>query len=232
MRGLQQEGLDTIGLTLQHLLDEVVDDVTIIAREAGDEAGHVVSPLHRQRRQLERGDPALGAGLQRGHVLRRQRQAHRLVEVRRGLIGREPQLGRADLDQLAARPQPGQRQRGIGPAGDHHVQPRRQMVEQERHPVLHIAGVDDVVVVEHQHDVARDGAQVVEQRGEHRFDRLRRGGRQQGQRVLADPGCRRPQRGDHVGPEGREIVVAPVERQPRHLPPISRRGLVPPPATR
>ena len=85
-RGLQQEGLDTFGLTLQHLLAQVVDDVTIIAREAGDEAGDVVSPLHRQRRQLERGDPALGTSLQRGHVPRRQLQAHHLVEVRRGLI--------------------------------------------------------------------------------------------------------------------------------------------------
>ena len=43
----------------------------------------VVSPLHRQRRQLKRGDPALGAGLQRGHVPRRQLQAHHPVEVRR-----------------------------------------------------------------------------------------------------------------------------------------------------
>ena len=33
-RGLQQEGLDTIGLTLQHLLGQVVDDVTIIARRS------------------------------------------------------------------------------------------------------------------------------------------------------------------------------------------------------
>ena len=86
--GLQQEGVDTFGLTRQHLLGQVVDDVTIIAREAGDEAGDVVSALHRQRRQLERGDPALGAPLQRGHVPRRQPQAHHLVEVRRGLVGR------------------------------------------------------------------------------------------------------------------------------------------------
>ena len=96
----------------------------------------------------------------------RQRQAHHLVEVRRGLVGREAQVGGADLDQLAARSQPGQRQRGIGAAGDHQVQPRRQVLEQERHPVLHLARVDDVVVVEHQHDVVRDGAEVVEQRGQ------------------------------------------------------------------
>ena len=30
--GLQQEGLDTVGLTLHHLLDQVVDDVTIVPR--------------------------------------------------------------------------------------------------------------------------------------------------------------------------------------------------------
>ena len=70
--GLQQEGPDTVGLTLQDLLDQVVDDVAVIAGEAGDEAGDVVSTLHRERRQLERGDPALGASLQRGHVPRGQ----------------------------------------------------------------------------------------------------------------------------------------------------------------
>ena len=84
-------------------------------------------------------------------------QAHHLVEVRGGLVGREAQVGGADLDQLAARPQPGQRQRRVGAAGDHQVQPRGQVVEQERHPLLDVARVDDVVVVEHQHDVARRG---------------------------------------------------------------------------
>ena len=67
--GLQQEVPDLVGLALQHLLDQVVDDVAVVAGEAGDEAGDVVAPLHRQRRQLERGDPPLGAPLQRGDVL-------------------------------------------------------------------------------------------------------------------------------------------------------------------
>jgi hypothetical protein len=35
------------------------------------------------------------------------------------------------------------------------------MAEQERYPVLHIARIDDVVVIKHQHDVARNGAEVV-----------------------------------------------------------------------
>ena len=53
------------GLALQDLLGQVVDDVPVIPGEAGDERGDVVSPLYRQCRQLERGDPPFGAPLQR-----------------------------------------------------------------------------------------------------------------------------------------------------------------------
>ena len=63
--GAQQEGADLFGLPLQYLLDQVVDDVAVIAREAGDESADVRASLHGQRRQLERGDPALGPSLQR-----------------------------------------------------------------------------------------------------------------------------------------------------------------------
>ena len=73
-RGLQQEVLDRVGLPLQHLLDQVVDDVPVVSGEAGDEAGDVVPALHRERRQLERRDPALGAPLQGGDVRVRQRR--------------------------------------------------------------------------------------------------------------------------------------------------------------
>ena len=76
----------SLGLTVQDLLDQVVDDVAVVPGEAGDEAGDVVAPLHRERRQLEGGDPALGARLQRGDIARRQLQPHHLVEVRGGLV--------------------------------------------------------------------------------------------------------------------------------------------------
>ena len=68
-RGLEQEVAHGAGLALQHLLDQVVDDVAVVPGEPGDEAGDVVPSLHRERGQLQRGDPALGALLQRGHVL-------------------------------------------------------------------------------------------------------------------------------------------------------------------
>ena len=197
-------------LTLQHLPDQVVDDVAVVAGEAGDEAGNVVSSLHRERRQLERGDPSFGASLQSGDVGGRQLQSHHVVEIGRGLVEREAQIGGPDLDEVAARSKARQRQRRVGPTGDHQPDLRREVLHQVGHPVLDLGLLDDVVVVEHHHDRVGDGGEVVEQRHNERFRRrLRR--RQQRQRAFPDPGRRRPQRGDEVRPEQRWVVVALVE---------------------
>ncbi len=115
--GTQQERLDLLGRPGQHLLDQVVDDVSGVAREAGDELGDVHAPLHRQRRQLEGGDPPLGATLQRRHVRSGELQAHHAVEVRDRLLRGEAQVRSTDLDQLASGPEPSERQRRIGAAG-------------------------------------------------------------------------------------------------------------------
>lgn len=77
--GLQQEAADIVGLALQDLFDHVVDDVPVIPGKARDKACDVGAALHRERRQLERGDPPFRAPLQRCDVLRRQYQSHHLV---------------------------------------------------------------------------------------------------------------------------------------------------------
>ena len=100
-RRVEQKAPNMLRLTLQDLPDQVVHDVAVVAGEAGDEAGDVVSSLHRQRCQLERGDPAFGASLQSGDVGGRQLQAHHLVEIGRGLVEREAQIGGPDLDEFA-----------------------------------------------------------------------------------------------------------------------------------
>jgi hypothetical protein len=149
-RGLDQEAADVGGLPSQDLFDEVVDDVPVVSREPGDEAGDVVSPLHRQRGQLERGDPAFGASLRCRDVARRQIEPGDVVEVGRRLLEGEAQVSGPDLDQLAARPQAGQGQRRVLAGADHQVRLRREVVEQERHAGLDVGTVDQVVVVEHQ----------------------------------------------------------------------------------
>jgi hypothetical protein len=141
-------------------------------------------------------------------------QTHGAGEVRGRLVGGEAQVGGPDLDEVAPGPQPRKRQRRVGAAGDHQVQPGREMVEQELHAGLHVGRVDDVVVVEQQHDVSRRGAEVVEQADEHELDGRRTGFPQQPERVRADIGRHRAQRGDDIGPERRGIAVARVQRQP------------------
>ena len=188
---MEQKAPNMLRLTLQDLPDQVVDDVPVVAREAGDEAGDVSSSLHRQRCQLERGDPSFGASLQSGDVGGRQLQSHHLVEIGRGLVEREAQIIGPDLDEFAPGSKARQRQRGVGPTGDDQPDRGREVLHQVDHPVTNVGLLDDVVVVEHHHDLVGEGGEVVEQRHNERFGRrLRR--RQERERALPDSGHRRP----------------------------------------
>ena len=51
--GLEQEGLDASGLTVQDFFDQVVQYVAVAAREGLDEAGGILSLLHGHRCQLQ-----------------------------------------------------------------------------------------------------------------------------------------------------------------------------------
>jgi len=61
---------------MQDLFDQVVDDVAVVPREARDEAGDIVAPLQRERRQLEAAIQPSVASLKRGDIPRRQVQPH------------------------------------------------------------------------------------------------------------------------------------------------------------
>ena len=84
---------------------------------------------------------------------------------------------------------------------------------------MHLPGADQVVVVQDQHHrvLARLGGQLVDQR---RHQPLKRRRRRAGQRAgsLADPRPRPVQRGHHMPPEPHRVVIASIQRQPRHRP--------------
>ena len=101
------------------------------AGEGFYEAGDVGAVAHGERRHLQPGDPAFGARLQLGNLLRRQLEPHHLIEERCCLLGRETQVGGTQLVQFAARPQPCQRQRWIRPRGDDQVHPRWEVLDKE-----------------------------------------------------------------------------------------------------
>ena len=172
-------------------------------------------PWSDSRRQLQGRDPALGAPLQRGDVPAVQIEPDDLVEVRRHLVEGEPQVRSAKLDQLAACPQPRERQVGIGARADHQVDVRWEVLEQERHVRGDPRTVGEVVVVEHQVEPGGQRAELVEHGGEDGADR-RMWCLEQRQRRGAHPGRRGVQRGHDVGPERVGLSLGLLERHPRH----------------
>jgi hypothetical protein len=77
---------------------------------------------------------------------------------------------------LAPGAQPGQGQVRILAGGDDQVHPRRQVLEQEGEGIVDRSGIDNVVVVEDEDEIVRDGVDLVEQGRQGRFDRRRLGG--------------------------------------------------------
>ena len=162
-RGLQQEGTDAVGLTVQDFVDQVVDDVPVVAGEGPYETRQLLPPLDRERGQLEAHDPALGARLQDRDVGCRKAQPHRLVEEGSRFLLGESQVRGPQLRQLAASPEAGQGQGRIRPGGDHQVHPRREMLEQKGDGAVDRFGVDDVVIVEDERDVLIVRSDLVDQ---------------------------------------------------------------------
>ena len=139
-----------------------------------------------------------------------------MLEQLRCLAGREPQLGRAYLGQLAAGPQPRQRQRRVAAAGQHHAQFRWPVLDQERERLVHRLRADQVVIVEDEQGLVRSQiSQVVDQRRDQALERGRCGRAEQRAKAFAGPGAGPVQRGHRVAPEPGRVVIARVQRQPR-----------------
>ena len=87
--------------------------------------------LQSQGGQLQAGDPAFGAGLQRGDITIGEIQPHHPVEKFGGFGGGEAQIGGAQLGQLAPGAQAGQGELRVLTRGDHQVHLRRLVLEQK-----------------------------------------------------------------------------------------------------
>lgn len=113
-RGVEQKLADISWLVSQHLFDQVVQHEPVAAGELRDETldpAPVVALVAAaapcgQGGQLEPGGPPLGPGFQGGDQRWFQPETHHLVEERVCLLGGETQVCGAQLDQLAAGPQP------------------------------------------------------------------------------------------------------------------------------
>ena len=218
--GLQQEGLDVSRLPVEHLLAEIVQDKPVTAAEGSHEAGDVIAATHGQRRHLQAGDPALGAGVQHGNVGFGEPQAHQLIKQHGRFFRRETQVPRADLAQLPAGAKACQRQRRVDPGGDDEMQLRRHTVDEESHAFVNGLLVYGTVIIENDHNgLARRIAAV-----RHLIDQLRQQGviGRQLRRVdhlhggLPQPRIESLDGRDEIGPEAAGIVVVSIQRNPAH----------------
>jgi hypothetical protein len=214
-RGLQQEPPQVLRLAVQHLLGQVVQHIAVAAGERLHKGADVVLAPQRQGGQLQPGGPAFGPVRQRRHGRLGQLGLHRRPEQRGGFLGGEAQVRLAQLDELPAGPEAGQRQRRVGAAGQHQPQLRWQALQQDGQAVVDRWRLDQVIVVQDQHERFGSLDQLVDQHRQHRLQR-RLGALKQGIDPLTDPGSHPIQGGGDIAPEPRRVAVAAVQRQPGH----------------
>jgi hypothetical protein len=94
----------------QHLAGEIVDDVAVVARERVDERARVAGGAQRQRREVHRRRPSLGALPQALGVRVAERGSQRAGEEHTCFLFSEAQVGGAQLAELVARAQARERQ--------------------------------------------------------------------------------------------------------------------------
>ena len=197
---------------VEELGAEVVVDVAVVAGERHRGLGPRAPGLHRQRRQVQTGGPALGAGHEGTDLVGVELDA-RLGQEIRGLIGTHREVGGADLHDPALGPQPGRRELEVVAGGEDEPRSGREGQGQLGDDVKALPAGDHLGVVDHE----RDGP-VHERDGRHEVGYDGHAGPRGRQR----PEHRRLQRFDAV--EGHRevrqqdggIVVVVVSRQPRH----------------
>ena len=125
------------------------------AAQGGDQAVDVGGLAEGQAGQLKADGPALGPDHQLVGLMVAQRQPGELRDQRRGLGGREAQIGAAQLGQLAAGAQTAQGQLWILAAGQQQPQRRRRVGQEPAERLVDRRGVQGVVVLQHQNERCR-----------------------------------------------------------------------------
>ncbi|MCY1218547.1 hypothetical protein D9M68_442290 [compost metagenome] len=128
--GVEQEGAAGAGLPREDVFGKELAQFQVRAGERCDKGRVVAALLQRQRGEVDRRGPALGAAVQRGDVVVAQRQAAAAAQQLGGLLQRKAQRGRRDLQQLAARTQAPQAQFRRGPGPGHQRAARWQRRDQ------------------------------------------------------------------------------------------------------
>ena len=148
-RGPGQERAVPAGDPRQELRLQVLAHQPVVAAERHRRIRKGPALLEVERRQVQPGRPPLGPPVQLRHLILTQAEI-RIAQQPGRLLPGERQVTRPDLQDLALGAQPRDRQRRLGPAGQHHPGPARHMIGQhgQRGPALGV--VQRVHVVQDQ----------------------------------------------------------------------------------
>lgn len=127
---------------------------------------------------------------------------------------REAELKGPELDHLARRAQPCQRQRGIGPRDQHDPCGGRQVLKEERHLLVAACLGDRVIVVEHEDNRGRKRRQLVDQGREHGYGVGDLDLTAWHEGLAAEFRASAPERMGDVPPQPGRVIVTLVERDP------------------
>ncbi len=172
----------------------------------------------RKRSQLQSGNPTLGALFQQIDHVRRQFEAHHIIQKGGRFSGSEAQGRGAQFEQLAAGAQPGQRERRIGATADDHVHVRGEMLQQESHTAMNGGCADHMIVVQDQHALPIDRDHRVDDDRQNALPiQLGRRSQQLAGVCQFGNGTERVcQAGDQIRAEGDGIIITRVQRVPGH----------------
>ena len=127
--------------------------------------------MQSQGSQLQAGDPAFGAGFQRGDIFCGELQTHRLVKKFGGFGRGKAQVGGTQFGQLATGAQTSQRKRRILAGSDDQVHLWRQVLKQKGERIVYWFGINNVIVVKDKDEaLPGDGGDFIDQGCQNRFD--------------------------------------------------------------
>ena len=191
---------------------EIVGDEALISAEltdGGEGIGHATKP---ERREHERGGPALRACVQQLDLVVAEADLAAFDEQLTRLGDRECELVRAQLGERAAGTQPRQAERRVDARDHDQACVRGEMLDGVVDRRQGITVRDGLQVVEHDHELTPEASDPVQQLVDRAGDVRRRTEPPQGR--PAEARANPVDRGRDVGPQPDWIVVTGVERHP------------------
>ncbi len=147
-RGLQQKFKEFWRQFLQHIFQQIIDQVAITAAKAGNKGFWIGLSLQGKSSQLQCCHPAFGALRQSSQCVGRKLQMHDITIKIGGFAIAKKEFVAGDFGQLIAHTQARQWQRGLGSAEYDQVQMGRGMVEQRLHKAIDLIIADEVIIIQ------------------------------------------------------------------------------------